>query len=196
MKRKRAYSGLGITIKAVCWFLLLVAPIHTNLTRSYSQENEPHEGTANHSKSDSVRLAIDFDAVDLQGQPFKGLSLKGKIVFLDFWAVWCGPCIEAFPALKKLDSDFKDASFEVVGIAVYSGTVEDVTQVVEKYGLDYRIVVGDEDLVERFGVIGVPTYVLIGPDGHIYKKYVGAVKGFYEELEEDISKLRKEVKIE
>ena len=191
MMKESAYSRLGITMKAVCWFLLLIAPIHSNLTRSYSQENGPHDGTANHSKSDSVRFAIDFDAVDLQGKPFKGLSLKGKIVFLDFWAVWCGPCIEAFPKMKKLNSDFKANEFEVVGVAVYSGTVEDVKQVVEKYELDYRIVVGDEDLVERFGVIGVPTYVLIGPGGHIYKKYVGAVKGFHEELEEDISKLIK-----
>ena len=141
--------------------------------------------------SDTTELDIDFDALDLQGNPFKGSILKGKIVFLDFWAVWCAPCITAFPTLKKMNTDFKDKGIEVVGIAVYSGTVEDINKFVEKHKLDYKIIIGDAELAERFKVIGVPSYFLLGPDGSIYKNYIGEVAEFYNELKTDISFLIK-----
>ncbi len=145
----------------------------------------------NQAISDTAKLDIDFDALDLQGNPFKGLALKGKIVFLDFWAVWCAPCITAFPTLKKMNTDFMDSEVEVVGIAVYSGTVEDINKFVEKHKLDYKIIIGDAELAERFKVIGVPSYFLLGPDGSIYKKYIGEVGEFYNELKTDISFLSK-----
>ncbi len=141
--------------------------------------------------SDSTKLDIDFDALDLQGNPFKGLALQGKFVFLDFWAVWCAPCITAFPTLKKMNTDFKDKEFELVGIAVYSGTVEDINKFVEKHKLDYKIVIDDAELAERFKVIGVPSYFLLGRDGSIYKKYIGEVAEFYDELRKDIYFLSK-----
>ncbi len=117
------------------------------------------------------------------------MSLKGKTVLLDFWAVWCGPCIAAFPTLKKLNHDLKDRNFEVVGVAVFSGVHEDVRKFVEKYQLDYKIVVGDENLAERFGVIGFPTYFLIDPDGEVRKTYVGEAKTLYAKVKQEVSKL-------
>ena len=141
--------------------------------------------------SDTTKLDIDFEALDLQGNPFKGLALKGKIVFLDFWAVWCAPCITAFPTLKKMNTEFKAKGIEVVGIAVYSGAIEDINKFVEKHKLDYKIIIGDAELAERFKVIGVPSYFLLAPDGSIYKKYIGEVAEFYNELKIDISLLSK-----
>ena len=139
--------------------------------------------------AEKARLAIDFQAVDLQNRPFSGLSLKGKTVLLDFWAVWCKPCIAAFPTLKKLNRDFEDKNFEVVGVAVYSGGPQEVAKFIAPHDLDYTVVVGSEDLVFQFGVIGYPTYLLVGPDGKIYKKYVGEAKNLYSEVKEGILKL-------
>ncbi len=132
------------------------------------------------------RLAIDFQAIDLQEKPFNALSLKGKYVLLDFWAVWCAPCIAAFPTLKQLNKDLRANNFEVVGIAAYSGTAKDVSKFVEKHGLDYRVLVGGSDLVERFGVIGYPTYFLISPNGKVHKKYVGEAKNLYSEVKKEV----------
>ena len=137
------------------------------------------------------RLPIDFQATDLHGVPFHGLSLKGKTVLLDFWAVWCPPCIKAFPVLGRLDRDLKGKGFQVLGIAVFSGTVEDVANFVEEYEVIYQVVVGDEDLVERFGVIGYPTYFLISPEGTIANKYVGDWPNLYEHVKADVAELMK-----
>ncbi|MCI0485332.1 MAG: TlpA family protein disulfide reductase [Blastocatellia bacterium] len=138
--------------------------------------------------------ALDFKATDLQGKPFDATPLKGRIVLLDFWAVWCPPCLAAMPVLKKLNRDFKSKGFSVVGIAVYSGTAEDIGEIVREHKVDYTVVVGDDDLVERFEVIGYPTYFLIAPDGRIYKKYVGEVEELYNEIASDIAALQKETR--
>ncbi len=140
---------------------------------------------------DPQHLAIDFQASGLDGQPFEGRSLKGKIVLLDFWAIWCPPCLWAFPELSRLDNDFEDQDFQVLGIAVYSGTVEDIRRAMVDHGATYPTVVGDDDLVERFEVIGYPTYFLISPEGIIYKKYVGEVSNLYERVAADIAAIRK-----
>lgn len=142
-------------------------------------------------KSDTTTRAINFQAIDLQGKPFQAKTLKGKTVLLDFWAVWCAPCITAFPTLKKLNQDLKKENFEVVGVAVYSGTYKDVRPFVEKHNLDYKIVVGDGNLAERFGAIGFPTYFLIAPDGNIHRTYVGEAKNLYSDVKKEVVKLNK-----
>jgi thiol-disulfide isomerase/thioredoxin len=138
-----------------------------------------------------VSVDLDFQAVDLKGRPFQGLSLKGQIVLLDFWAVWCPPCIAAIPTLNRLSRALGSKGFRVVGVAVYSGGPEDVAPVARQRGMAYTVVVGDDDLVERFEIIGFPTYVLIGPDGNVYCRYVGELAGFEKSLKNDVSALSK-----
>lgn len=135
------------------------------------------------------KLAIDFEATTLEGRVFDGSQLKGHVVLLDFWAVWCPPCITAMPTLSRLDGDLGERGFDVVGIAVYSGEPKDVAQFIEDKETTYTVVVGDEDLTERFEVIGFPTYFLLDVDGSIYKMYVGEMKNMKEELEQDIETL-------
>src|SRR2546426_8169567 len=57
----------------------------------------------------------------LNGKPVKLADLKGKVVLLDFWAVWCGPCIATFPHLREWNKDYKDKGLEVVGVTSYYG---------------------------------------------------------------------------
>jgi thiol-disulfide isomerase/thioredoxin len=135
-------------------------------------------------------LAIDFAAVDLDGQPFRGIDLKGRIVLLDFWAVWCPPCLDAFPKLTKLARDLEGEPFELVGIALYSGDHEHVGEFLEAYEAGYMNVVGEEDLAFRYGVIGYPTYLLIDPQGAVFKRYVGALPGLEERVKADVRELK------
>ncbi len=128
------------------------------------------------------------NGIDLDGNQFQGSSLEGKIVLLDFWAVWCGPCLAAFPALNRLSREW-DQNFEVIGIASYSGTRADVREVVEQYGVGYTIIMGEPPLTTKFGVIGLPTYFLMGPDGTVARKYVGEVKDLYERISADIGEI-------
>ncbi len=141
------------------------------------------------------KLAIDFVAYDLAGNEFKGSTLLGKTVLLDFWAVWCAPCIAAFPELNKLDEELKDKNFEVIGIALYSGNSEDIKETLDQHSVDYRILIGDNDgMSQRYGVIGFPTYYLITPKGKIYKKYVGELPGLFERIKSDVEKVNAEHK--
>lgn len=125
-------------------------------------------------------------AIDLDGKPFDGSALEGKIVLLDFWAVWCGPCLTAFPDLIRLNREYRDSNFEVIGIAAYSGTTDDVRAVVDRYGVDYTIIMGEADLIAKFRVVGMPTYFLMGPDGAVAGKYVGEMDDIFGRIASDI----------
>ncbi|TFB11208.1 TlpA family protein disulfide reductase [Candidatus Marinimicrobia bacterium MT.SAG.2] len=138
------------------------------------------------------KLAIDFVAHDLSGKKFEGSTLLGKTVLLDFWAVWCAPCIAAFPELNRLEAELKKSNFEIVGIALYSGNSDDIKETLDKHVINYRILIGDNDeLSQRYGVIGFPTYFLITPEGTVFKKYVGELPGLFDRIKKDVEKINK-----
>ena len=132
---------------------------------------------------------LELRARDLDDQPFEGKTLRGKVVLLDFWADWCAPCIKAFPVLTELQEKYGQAGLEVLGIAAYSGEPAQVRTFLENRPVGYRMLVADVDLVERFEVIGFPTYFLIDREGRIAKKYVGSLADLMEEIRRDIEDL-------
>jgi len=170
----------------------LISLLVITATCSSEKEHSPEDREV--AVSDANHLSIDFRATDLDEKTFDALSLKGNIVLLDFWAVWCAPCIAAFPVLNQLNNDLQEKGFQVVGIAVYSGTAEDVRNFITEHELNYTVVIGDDDLVERFDVIGYPTYFLIDPDGNVYKQYVGEVRDLYKTITNDVLELQEEIK--
>jgi len=140
------------------------------------------------------KLDIDFVGTTFDGEKYLGKNLLGKIILLDFFAIWCGPCIDAFPVLNRLNTDLNDNNFEVVSIALYSGTVEDVMGVIGEHNLNFTMVIGDGDeIANKYRVIGYPTYALIGPEGKIRKKYVGARKDFYDAVSTDVKAINSEL---
>jgi len=100
--------------------------------------------------------------------------LKGKMVLFDFWATWCGPCIEEVPQLKDFIREYGD---EVVLVTVSSDPVtggkdaDGVRQFMEKYGIDYTVLYDDTEsaLTERFGVAGWPSKFLVNGEGKLLK---------------------------
>ena len=102
-------------------------------------------------------------------------AYAGRVVLVDFWATWCGPCKDAFPKLRKMVEEFPEDRFQVIGISV-----DDELDTVLDYLADEPLQwvvwhVGSESaLVRRWRVTGFPTYVLIGPEGTILSKHPGA----------------------
>lgn len=130
-----------------------------------------------------------FQGLRLDGSEFDSAELAGGFVLLDFWGVWCAPCIGAFPKLSRLHDDYADRNFKVVGLAVLSGTPDEVAEFLEPYGVTYPIVVVERDVPDSFLVLSYPTYVLLGPDGKILRIYQGQPNDLYELVSEELERV-------
>jgi peroxiredoxin len=105
---------------------------------------------------------------DLDGNPVRLADLRGKLVWLNFWASWCPPCQAETPVLRDLDAELADRGLAIVGVAVQETTPDDVRAYAERYGLGYRIAFdASADIFHRYRVFALPTQLFIGPDGRI-----------------------------
>jgi thiol-disulfide isomerase/thioredoxin len=106
--------------------------------------------------------------LDLSGNPVSLASLRGKVVWLNFWASWCPPCQGETPVLRDMDERYRAAGLAIVGVAVQETTPDDVKAYAAKYGLAYTIAFdATADVFNRYKVYALPTQVFIGPDGRV-----------------------------
>ena len=129
--------------------------------------------------AEGLTPALDFSATALDGTDFSGQSLAGRAVLLDFWGTWCAPCVHAFPKLQRLHEDFGDR-LSVVGLAYYSGEAEDIAATAAEHGLEYTVLAGEEETLDKFNVLAFPSYVLISPAGEVIFSRAGQVNDIYE----------------
>lgn len=115
----------------------------------------------------------DLSATTFDGATFNIASTNGKIILLDFWATWCSPCLEAFPALKALQKRFDEDQFQVISVALFSGDAEQLQWVVDKYQLHHTMLTGDKNVPVVFDILGFPTYLLMDRHGKLLRRYVG-----------------------
>jgi len=105
------------------------------------------------------------------GGPFP--EYRGKVVLLDFWASWCGPCRNALPNLKRLQAVYGGADFVVVSISEDDDEAGWRTFVAGHNMTWPQRLDSDSSLQRQFGVNALPTYVLLGRDGAVVQKFVG-----------------------
>ena len=123
--------------------------------------------------------APDFDLPSIYADK-PGISmagLKGKTVFVDFWASWCAPCLSSLPLYNELYHKYKDQGLEIVAISV-DNPIEDGLDFLEDNPLDFLIPADpDGDAAELFEVFGMPTSYLIDPAGTVTLVHMGFRKG-------------------
>jgi thiol-disulfide isomerase/thioredoxin len=136
-----------------------------------------------------IAPGLDFKLPDLAGKEFKSSQLKGSVVVLDLWATWCEPCIADIPIFNRLHEKYAGREVKVVGIAVQSGWAKDIKPHVAKLVIKYRVLVGNDQIMERYVNVGFPTTYLIGRDGKIAKKYMGIFPDKEMDLEREIHRL-------
>ncbi len=143
--------------------------------------------------ADDLKPAPEFILASLAGGDLNSEDLKGKVIVVDFWATWCQPCIEEIPNFNALHYE-QDDNVVMLGITVESGTFDDVEPYIAELGIEYPVVMGNEDVVAGFGgLIGFPTTFVVSPDWKIYKRYIGQKPDKKELIEQDIIDLTAEV---
>ena len=143
-------------------------------------------------KKTSPGLAPDFTLKTFDGQEITLSQLKGKVVLLDFWATWCGPCRESIPHLILLYKNYRESGFELVGMNVDTGDVEVVRRYIESMDIPYPIVTTPEEVVRTYRVTGIPATFLIDKEGKIREKMVGFNRTIAQQLTTKVADLTSE----
>jgi thiol-disulfide isomerase/thioredoxin len=119
-------------------------------------------------------IAPDFSLKDIAGNHLNLQDYRGKVVLLDFWATWCGPCRIEIPEFVELQKRYRDQGFSIIGISL-DDSIDPVREFYQQFKMNYPVALGDPKLAELYGgILGLPTSLLIGRDGRIYAKHVGA----------------------
>jgi thiol-disulfide isomerase/thioredoxin len=126
-----------------------------------------------------------FISLSLDGKRISSHQLKGKVVLLDFWEVWCGPCIESMPKVQKIYEEYKQKGLLVLGVMseTKKNTVSAASRLIKLKGITFPSILNDH-LKNDLKINAVPTYLLINKSGEI----VDVQQGFSDELKTSIEK--------
>jgi thiol-disulfide isomerase/thioredoxin len=130
---------------------------------------------------------LNFTLKDIDNKDVKLASLKGKVILLDFWATWCGPCKIEMPWFVELQKRYGPQGLQVVGVAMDDASKEDIAKFIKEMGVNYTILLGKESVGDQYGgVPALPETFFIGRDGKIVDKIIG-LKG-KSEIEDSIKR--------
>lgn len=142
------------------------------------QTRQPAAGAGGVCDPNAKPANLNFTLKDVDGKDVRLASYKGKVVLLNFWATWCGPCKVEIPWFNEFQQKYRDRGFVVLGISA-DDTVEQLKPFVAKYQMIYPVLVGlgRDDVQEALGPVwGLPTTLLIGRDGSVCKRHMGLVQ--------------------
>jgi thiol-disulfide isomerase/thioredoxin len=122
------------------------------------------------------KKAPNFTLTSTNGQNISLSDYAGKIVILDFWATWCGPCRIGVPDLVEIQDEYKD-QVVVIGISLdQDNTKPNIIPFIEEYKINYPVVYGTREVIIDYGYIqAIPTSFIIDGDGNIIDRYIGLV---------------------
>jgi len=120
--------------------------------------------------------AADFSVQDLNGHPVDLASLRGKVVLLNFWATWCTPCRAEIPNFVQFQDSYGPQGLQIVGMSM-DDDAKPVREFYRQFKMNYPVGMGTDKIAQSYGgILGLPVTVLIGRDGRIAARYVGAVQ--------------------
>ncbi len=132
-----------------------------------------------------------WELKDLDGKTVKLSDFEGKVIILDFWATWCGPCKKEIPGFVELQKKYGRDGLAIIGVSLDEGGPQAVKPFLKKLGVSYPVVMGNGGITSDYGGIeAIPTTFIINRKGMIVHKHLG----FEEEhvFETEIKSLLKE----
>ncbi len=167
--------------------ILLLPILYTHLFAAFSLAGplEPPKGIRHY----EIGKAPEFSVTDMDGETFTLASTRGKWVFLHFWASWCGPCREEMPAIQQMTSKFDHDKFDIVLI----NTAEDedtIFSFLGEIGMEMNSLMDTDGLVtEKYKPRGLPTTILIDPNGNVQYQAIGGREWYKPEYTEFLTQL-------
>jgi thiol-disulfide isomerase/thioredoxin len=183
----RTVAWLGMGAVAVTLGLLWMVPTLDDHSDELSFEEAYGDGESGAAIGTPARL--DFTLKDMNGVDVKLASFKGKVILLNFWATWCGPCKVEIPDLVSLQAQYRD-DLVVLGVLVQDEMSDTIAPFAAQYKINYPLLDGNnrEDVESAYGPFwGIPSSVIIGPDGRIAQKHSGIRSR--EQFEHEIAEL-------
>ncbi|HSL76693.1 MAG TPA: TlpA disulfide reductase family protein [Candidatus Limnocylindrales bacterium] len=117
-----------------------------------------------------------YQLTDLDGKPITLVALRGKVVWINFFASWCPPCQQETPILRSIADDYRDKGLAVVGVSVQETTAADVKAYADRYRLRYTIGFdGSGHVLREYKVFALPTQLFLDADGVIQQIVSGPV---------------------
>lgn len=124
----------------------------------------------------ATKPAPNFVLKQGNGESLELKSLRGKVVVINFWATWCGPCRAEIPAMLEVYEKLKGKGLEIVGVSLDRPGFSVVTPFVSKMKIVYPVVLGDDKTVEAYGNFqAIPTTFVVDRKGNIVEEHTGSV---------------------
>src|ERR1039457_3735390 len=152
---------------------------------------EPRSVKAAVKPENDRKTAPEFTLKDSNGQTVHLADYKGKVVLLDFWATWCGPCKVEIPWFMEFEQQFKARGFAVLGVSMDEDGWTSVKPYIVKQKINYRILLGNDQVGDAYGgVESLPTTFVIDRDGRIAARHEGIEpSNGKDELRDEINRL-------
>ena len=156
------------------------------LTRRLVSGWHPETGVTSLSGSSGEGLTLQFSdkpvsfptiaLTDINGAPVDRSQWAGKVVLVNFWATWCGPCRDEMPDLVALQQHYRD-ELVIVGLSIDEGPIGEVRDFVKEFSVNYPVAVVGEPVVRAFGGVQVvPATFVVDPEGRIVQRHIGRLQ--------------------
>jgi len=187
-KKTKSRIQTGIFLLAVVIFFIV-----NNVNGEEGEGPYPPNYNPNSPRVESK--APDFSLLSVSGEPVKLSDYSGKVVIIDFWATWCGPCRRGIPDLVQLKEKYSADDIEIIGISLDGvtrdgSTVKDIEPFMKEFKINYPIVQGTSEIMQQYGGIrSIPTSFIIDKSGKIAAHYTQLIP--YDIYDNMIKKLLK-----
>jgi thiol-disulfide isomerase/thioredoxin len=159
--------------------IALLAAMAVNFYMPWRAANAPMQSEGGHGAltcpADAKAAPLDFTMKDVSGKDVTLAEFKGKVILLDFWATWCGPCKVEIPGFVEFQNKYGRRGFQVIGISV-DDTAKQLEPYVAELKMNYPVLIGlgHDDVQDAYGpLLGIPTTFLISRDGKICATHAG-----------------------